>query len=66
MGFFLFHNRIACLAMAFFCGWILLTGRLFYLQVLENKSFASLALSQRVQEVPVAVARGDILDRNGV
>ncbi|HBS58486.1 MAG TPA: penicillin-binding protein 2 [Firmicutes bacterium] len=65
MGVFLFRGRLAALAFFFLCGWLLLVGKLFHLQVLENKKLAGLALAQRVQEVPVAVARGDILDRNG-
>lgn len=66
MGVFLFRNRLVYVALLFLCTWIVLMGRLFYVQIMENKQLASLALTQRVQEVPVAVARGDILDRNGV
>jgi len=66
MGVFLFRNRLVYVALLFLCTWIVLMGRLFYVQIMENKQLASLALTQRVQEVPVAVARGDILDGNGV
>lgn len=38
--------------------------RLFYLQVLEGPQLALESLTIRVQELPVEVARGEILDRN--
>lgn len=66
MGVFLHRDRLVYVALVFLCAWLVLIVRLFDLQILENKELASLALTQRVQEVPVAVARGDILDRNGV
>ncbi|SFL81452.1 peptidoglycan D,D-transpeptidase FtsI family protein [Pelosinus propionicus] len=44
----------------------LLIIRLFYLQVIENDNFVLQSLSMRVQEVPIEVARGEIVDRNGL
>lgn len=66
MGIFLFHSRLVCVAVCFLCGWLALAGKLFTIQVMDNKKLANMALSQRVQEIPIAVARGDIVDRNGV
>ena len=40
--------------------------RLFYLQVIENTNFVRLSLSMRMQEVPIEVSRGEIVDRNGL
>lgn len=47
-----------------FSGLLLL--RLFYLQVIHGPQLALEGLSIRVQELPVDVARGEILDRNHV
>jgi cell division protein FtsI/penicillin-binding protein 2 len=66
MGIFLFRRRFIGLVLFFLCGWLLLIGKLFHVQIIDNKKLAKMALSQRVLEVPVAVARGDILDRNGI
>jgi len=40
--------------------------RLFYLQVVEGPKLTMQGISIRVQEVPMEVARGEIVDRNGV
>ncbi|MEG6585620.1 peptidoglycan D,D-transpeptidase FtsI family protein [Dendrosporobacter sp. 1207_IL3150] len=45
---------------------IMLAGRLFYLQIVEGTELTLLSLSARVQEVPMEVARGEIVDRNGI
>ncbi|HWR44915.1 peptidoglycan D,D-transpeptidase FtsI family protein [Sporomusa sp.] len=44
----------------------LLLMRLFYLQVIHGPQLALEGLSIRVQELPVDVARGEILDRNRI
>jgi len=62
-----FHlSRIAkmCLFFGFFT--LLLLGRLFYLQLIEGPKLTLESLSGRVQEVPVDIARGEILDRNNI
>jgi peptidoglycan glycosyltransferase/penicillin-binding protein 2 len=46
------------------CG--LLAGRLVYLQIVAGPRLALMSLNGRVQEVPVDVDRGEILDRGGV
>jgi cell division protein FtsI/penicillin-binding protein 2 len=59
-------SRIYKLLLFFiFCG-ILLLMRLFYLQVVESNELASQSLSMRIQEIPLEVARGEIVDRNGL
>lgn len=59
-------SRIAkmCLFFGFFT--LLLVGRLFYLQLIEGPKLTLESLSGRVQEVPVDIARGEILDRNNI
>jgi penicillin-binding protein 2 len=44
----------------------LLLIRLFYLQIIDNTNLTSQSLSMRIQEVPIEVARGEIIDRNGL
>ncbi len=44
----------------------LLIARLFYLQIVEGPRLAVLGLGGRIQEVPMDIARGEILDRNGL
>jgi penicillin-binding protein 2 len=60
------QRRIFGLAVLFtiLCG--LLAGRLFYLHIVAGPRLALMSLSGRVQEVPVDVDRGEILDRGGV
>lgn len=58
--------RIVKLLFFFLLISLLLMGRLFYLQIFEGQRLAILGLSSRVQEIPVGVARGEIVDRNGV
>lgn len=52
------------LLLAALCG--LLAGRLVYLQLVAGPRLALLSLGGRVQEIPVEVDRGEILDRAGV
>lgn len=54
--------------LTFFFGLIAvgLIGRLFYLQIIQGPALTIESLSSRVQEVPIEVARGDILDRHGM
>ncbi|WP_425061171.1 Stage V sporulation protein D [Sporomusa carbonis] len=57
-------SRIDRLVLFFFIVSGLLVIRLFYLQVIYAPQLALEGLSIRVQELPVDVARGEILDRN--
>ncbi|MCW8165283.1 penicillin-binding protein 2 [Verminephrobacter aporrectodeae subsp. tuberculatae] len=54
---------VGILALAAFC---VLTGRLFFLQVLRHEDLAAQAESNRTAVVPIVPGRGLILDRNGV
>lgn len=59
-------SRIFKLIIFFAIIGCLLMSRLFYLQIVNNSKLAIEGLSGRVQEVPVEVARGAIVDRNGI
>lgn len=59
-------SRINKLLAVFFIISGLIMARLFYLQVIEGPRLAVLGLGGRVQELPMEVARGDILDREGL
>lgn len=58
--------RIYRLVIFFILFGSLLLARLFYLQIVESDNLASQSLSMRIQEVPIEVARGEIVDRNGM
>jgi len=45
---------------------VILLGRLFYLQVVRQNYFHTMAENNRIALVPIAPNRGQILDRNGV
>jgi len=59
-------SRIYKLVVFFIIFGSLLLVRLFYLQIVESDNLASQSLSMRIQEVPIEVARGEIVDRNGL
>lgn len=59
-------SRIYKLVIFFIIFGSLLLMRLFYLQIVESNTLASQSLSMRIQEVPIEVARGEIVDRNGL
>ncbi|EAX47933.1 Peptidoglycan glycosyltransferase [Thermosinus carboxydivorans Nor1] len=63
MAFHVF--RIYRLLMAVFLLFGALVVRLFYLQIIDGPLLTAQSVGMRVQEVPVEVARGEILDRNG-
>lgn len=51
---------IICIALS-----VLLTGRLFYLQIIKNTYYEEKVIEQMVYETPISAARGNITDRNG-
>ena len=51
----------ACLA----CAFVVLLGRLTYLQIWKHDEYARLAENQHAKTVPLRPKRGPILDRNG-
>jgi len=59
-------NRVVKLFMLLGIIGLLLVSRLAYLQLIEGPKLAMGGLNGRVQEVPVEVVRGEILDRNGI
>ena len=59
-------SRIYYLTLFFVIISSLLIMRLYYLQVIENTNFVRLSLSMRMQEVPIEVPRGEIIDRTGL
>lgn len=60
------RRRIYALVALFSLLCVLLAGRLVYLQLVAGPRLALLGLGGRVQEVPVEVDRGEILDRSGI
>ncbi|SDE59346.1 Stage V sporulation protein D [Sporomusa acidovorans DSM 3132] len=56
--------RIYRLVLFFLIMSSLLGAKLFYLQVIHGRQLALEGLNIRVQELPIEVARGEILDRN--
>ena len=59
-------KRLFSLCLFFLMLVSLLITRLIYLQAMEGSKLAAEGLSSRVNEVPIAVARGEILDCNGL
>ena len=59
-------SRMKTILALFFVAGSLLMIRLFYLQVIENTDFIKQSLNMRMQQVPIQVARGEIVDRAGL
>ena len=62
----LFFRRVLIALFAVFLGLLAVTGRLVYLQVLNNERFTTLSDGNRVRLQPLPPTRGFIYDRNGV
>ncbi len=62
----LFFRRTLVVLFAVFLGFLAVTGRLVYLQVLNHERFTTLSESNRVRVQPLPPTRGFIFDRNGV
>ena len=63
---FWFQRRLSLAAVLVVLGFLALLGRFVYLQVVQNKHFATLAEANRIDIQPEAPNRGIITDRNGV
>ncbi|MGE5027203.1 MAG: penicillin-binding protein 2 [Betaproteobacteria bacterium] len=61
-----FRWRLGVAAVAVMLLFTALTGRFFFLQVMQHEYFHTLAENNRISIVPVVPNRGLILDRNGV
>jgi penicillin-binding protein 2 len=61
-----FQVRLAIAAGVVLLAFLLLAGRVFYLQVVKHGELYTLAEANRIAIVPVAPNRGVIADRNGV
>tara|TARA_B100000686_G_scaffold274035_1_gene291908 strand:+ start:1891 stop:3789 length:1899 start_codon:yes stop_codon:yes gene_type:complete len=60
-----FHGRLnICIGLIVFL-FLVLFGRVFYLQILENERYLTLAEANRISISPIVPNRGLILDRNG-
>lgn len=59
-------SRIIKLMIFFLIIGCLLISRLAYLQIIDSSKLAVEGLNGRIQEIPVGVARGAIVDRNGI
>lgn len=58
--------RLAFLAALILTLFVLLIGRLWFLQVMTGSRFVARAQDQSIRTIQVEAPRGDILDRNGV
>jgi penicillin-binding protein 2 len=61
-----FRVRLALAASLVFFMFLVLVGRIFYLQVVKHGELYTLAEANRISIVPVAPNRGLIVDRNGI
>jgi penicillin-binding protein 2 len=61
-----FQVRLALAAGLVLVMFLLLAGRIFYLQVVKHGELYTLAEANRISIVPVAPNRGLIMDRNGI
>ncbi len=52
--------------MAVLCAFIIVLGRLFYVQVINAEFYQEKAIEQWTRELPIVAKRGDIVDCNGV
>src|SRR5436190_13125830 len=63
---FHFKRRLSLVALIVFVAFCGLFGRFFYLQVIQQAHFETLAETNRIAIVPIVPNRGVITDRNGV
>ena len=59
------HQRLLFLVSVFFCFWLLLVGRIAYLQLFLHSRLAGLNRLRLEQTIELAGERGGILDRHG-
>ncbi len=61
----LFTGKAKTLILIFLFLWLLIFGRLFYLQVLRTEEISKKTQEKQVRLLPIESRRGNILDRNG-
>ncbi|MGI5920160.1 MAG: stage V sporulation protein D [Syntrophomonadaceae bacterium] len=61
----LVRKRIAALFFLFTVGFVLLSGRIFWVQFIKGAELSEKAIQNRMRDVPVESKRGIIYDRNG-
>lgn len=59
------RKRIATLFFLFTMGFVLLCGRIFWVQFVKGAELSEKAMQNRMRDVPVEAKRGIIYDRNG-
>src|SRR4029077_2860798 len=59
------RSRTLILAACLACAFVVLLGRLTYLQILKHDEYSRLAENQHAKTVPLRPKRGPILDRGG-
>ncbi|OOB78831.1 MAG: peptidoglycan glycosyltransferase [Epulopiscium sp. Nuni2H_MBin003] len=58
-------RRIIILSTIFLCGFLFMTGRLYYVQVVEGANLQERAFEQHTRDRNITPTRGNILDANG-
>lgn len=61
-----FVHRMIMLGVIFCCIWIVLIGRLFYLQIFQGEKYQLMAERNRISVRLTMPPRGNIFDRNGI
>jgi cell division protein FtsI/penicillin-binding protein 2 len=61
----LFKGKTSVLVILFISLWLLVFGRLFYLQVIKTKEISKQTDEEQLRLLPIESRRGDILDRTG-
>ncbi len=61
-----FQHRFIAVLMAFVVLFVVLLGRIFYLQIVDGKRLQVLAADEWLRDLPLSSKRGEILDCSGV
>src|SRR5260370_38047914 len=59
------RSRTLIFAVCLACAFVVLLGRLAYLQILKHEEYSRLAENQHANTVPLRPKRGPVLDRTG-
>ena len=60
-----FNRRISAAYLFFLFGFLLLVGRLFYLQIIQHEKYLLLSEQNHIALIPINAQRGIIFDRHG-